>query len=341
MHSSARTVLPTADLQRFARKSKPDEVFVRTWREVSPQTHVVTLGWPPSHDFYTLRSGVTSPLFFVETVRQALAVLSHTSQEIPLDHRLGWEYAHYAFAPAALRERHAPTDVELRITHGDITRRRLGSVHLTARIDATCAGEPLGSSEIRYVTHPPAIYNRLRGEYADAQQAFATALPPAPPVPPSLVDRSAPGDVVIAPTARPHHYQLRTDTSNPVLFDHPHDHVPGMVLLEAAAQAVHASAPGHARPAAFDSTFLRYVEFDAPCWLDLTPKAPDGYGRSRLVVTGTQNGQEAFSTTVTLESTSVTVESASTLEATATTAVEPGGLARVDRAAVLDASPAQ
>ncbi|MER6015686.1 ScbA/BarX family gamma-butyrolactone biosynthesis protein [Streptomyces bluensis] len=347
MPSSAHIGLPTADLQRFAHKSKPGEVFVRHWREDSALPHVVTLDWPRSHDFYTLRSGATSPLLFVETVRQALAVLSHTTQDVPLDHRLGWEYAHYAFAPAAFREHRAPAHVELRVTHGDITRRRLGSIRLTARVEAACDGEPLGSAEIRYVTHPPAIYNRLRKKYADAQRAFAAALPPAPPVTPSLADRAGPGDVVIAPTSKPHRYQLRTDTSNSVLFDHPHDHVPGMVLLEAVTQAVHASVPGHAHPVVLDTTFLRYVEFDAPCWIDIAPKSPDKHGRSRLVVTGTQNGQETFSTTVTLESRTVALEptataamAAATTAPATTTAVEPADLVRLGGGTAPAARPA-
>ncbi|MFF7978845.1 ScbA/BarX family gamma-butyrolactone biosynthesis protein [Streptomyces sp. NPDC007901] len=302
MPSNPHTDLLTSDLQRFARKSSPGEVFVRDWHEDSPQTDVVHLGWPRSHAFYTLRSGVTSPLLFVETVRQALAVLSHATQDISLDHRLGWESARYTFTPAAFRKRETPADVQLRVRHSDVTRRRLGSVRLTAHIEATCDGEPLGSAEIKYVTHPPAIYNRLRKEYSDAQQAFAAALPPARPVPPTVVDRSHPGDVVIACTSKPHHYQLRTDTTNSVLFDHAHDHVPGIVLLEAVVQAAHASAPGHAQLTALDTSFLRYVEFDAPCWIDVTPKSPDDQHTSRLLVTGTQNGHEVFSTTVTFNS---------------------------------------
>jgi hypothetical protein len=301
MPSSALPTLATAELQQHARKSQQTEVFVRDWHEVSPGTHAVTLHWPRTHDFYTLRSGATSPMLFVESVRQALAVLTNSAHGIPLDHRLGWESVQCTLSPAALRPRTGPAVVELRITHSDISRRRLGSIRVAAQIDATCDGEPLGTSRIRYITYPPAIYNRLRREYADAGRAFAAALPPAPPVTPSLVDRTAPADVVIAPGSTPHRYQLRTDTTHSVLFDHPHDHVPGMVLLEAATQAVQASTPERApRTVAFDATFLRYVEFDAVCRLDVEPAAPDEHDREQFLVRGSQNDQEVFTTTVTL-----------------------------------------
>ncbi|OLZ67561.1 hypothetical protein AV521_24740 [Streptomyces sp. IMTB 2501] len=107
--------------------------------------------------------------------------------------------------------------------HSGIARRRLGTVRLTARIGATGGGEFLGSCGIRYVAHPP--------------------------VAPSLVDRTGPGDVVVAPPSRPHRRQLRTGFSNSVLLGHPHDRLPGMVPLGAATRAVRASASGHARPA--------------------------------------------------------------------------------------------
>ncbi|MCX2969368.1 MULTISPECIES: ScbA/BarX family gamma-butyrolactone biosynthesis protein [Streptomyces] len=298
----AVTPPPDPALGGYVRKSEPAEVFVRAWHTVSAHTHVVTLSWPRAHAFYTLDSGLTSPLLFTESVRQALAVLSHTVHEIPLGHRLGWEYVHSTVTTAALRDGARAPAVELRVTHTGVTRRRGGSVHLTAHVTGTRDGDPLGTAEIRYTTHPPAIYDRLRREYADARRAFANALPLPAPVAPSLVGRADPRDVVIAPTATRHRYQLRTDTAHSVLFDHPHDHVPGMVLLEAVSQAAQAEArPRRVLPVDFDSTFSRYVEFDAPCWLDVRPEPRDPSGRERVRVRGTQNDQEVFSSLTVLD----------------------------------------
>ncbi|WP_142212826.1 AfsA-related hotdog domain-containing protein [Streptomyces sp. SLBN-118] len=41
-------------------------------------------------------------------------------------------------------------------------------------------------------------------------------------------------DVVLAATDRPDRWQLRVDTTHPILFDHLVDHAPGMLLLEPA-----------------------------------------------------------------------------------------------------------
>ncbi|MFJ9210380.1 ScbA/BarX family gamma-butyrolactone biosynthesis protein [Streptomyces sp. NPDC102264] len=301
IHSAPSTPAPGPALKGYVRKSETDEILVRDWRNVSPETQIVTLQWPHIHSFYTLPGGATSPLLLTECIRQGLALLSHTVHDIPLDHRLGWEYARTTVARPALRPRSGPTTAELRITHTTVTRRRGGSVHLTAHINSTVGGEHLGTAEIRYTTHPPAIYRRLRREYADAGRAFGNALPPAPPATPGLVGRDDPGDVVIAPTGTAHHWQLRTDTSHSTLYDHPHDHIPGMVLLEAVSQAAQAEfgERGPVVPFDFDTVFSRYVEFDAPVWIDVAPETPDVLGRDRLRVTGTQNGRDVFRTAVT------------------------------------------
>lgn len=291
-----------AALHEYVHKIDASEILVRGWHAEATRSHVVTVEWPRAHPFYTLRGTVTSPLLFTESIRQALAVLSHTVHRIPLDHRLGWEYARFCVVAPLFRFPPVPATLRLRITHTSVRRRRLGSVQLTARIDASCPGAYVGSAEIGYVTHPPAIYSRLRGRYADADAAFRQALPPDPAVPAPRVGRLLARDVVLSPTADPRRWRLRTDTTHHVLFDHPHDHVPGMVLLEAVAQAAQAeAAPRRVLPVAFDTRFSRYVELDRPCWIETAPTAPDVLGRHRLKVDAVQDGRVVASTLVAVE----------------------------------------
>jgi hypothetical protein len=283
----------------LVRKTIAAQALVVSWREESATTQAVTLHWPGDHGFYTT-DGRYSPLLVTESIRQALALLSHTVHEIPLDHRLGWERLRSTVNEQQLHTSSEPAVVELVITHTALTRRRFGSVHLSAHVRATRAGHPLATADLDYTTHPPAIYDRLRGCYADARQAFARALPVPPPVPPEHVGRHLTHDVVLSPTATPHTWQLRADTSHPVLFDHPHDHIPGMVLLEAAAQAARVeTAPEPVDLVDFDSTFLRYVEFDRPCTLTARPGAPDAEGRSRIKVEARQMDHLVFTTHLT------------------------------------------
>ncbi|GCB87961.1 hypothetical protein [Streptomyces noursei] len=71
-------------------------------------------------------------------------------------------------------------EVELTITHAlPAARRKGGSVRLEAQITAVRDGQLLGAAHLRYTCHSPAIYERLRGQYADARAATSHAPLPA------------------------------------------------------------------------------------------------------------------------------------------------------------------
>lgn len=113
----------------------------------------------------------------------------------------------------------------------------------------------------------------------------------------------SPTDVVLSPAGEPHRWQLRLDTRHPVLFDHMVDHVPGMVLLEAARQAATATL-GHASlPLAVTSQFQRYVELDAPCLIEahrIPPTGTGAAGAESVLVTAHQDQTPVFRCTVTM-----------------------------------------
>lgn len=286
-------------LESLVGKSRPDETLVTDWSMVSDTLQRVTVRWPRDHSFYTA-NGRYSPLIFTESLRQALALLTHSVHEVPLTHRTGWEYFASCVDPAALAITPEPglETVTLLISHLSVKRRRLGSVHLTSTVEARRGEQPIGAAELRYSAHPPALYDRLRGTYAQASQAFGRALPLTPAVPAALVGRPYERDVVLSPTAAERTWQLRVDVGHGVLFDHPHDHVPGMVLLEAAVQAAQACADRPVVATAFETEFHRYVEFDRRCLVTAEHVAPDSAGRDRVRVTATQEGRPVFSATV-------------------------------------------
>ncbi|MEU1056248.1 ScbA/BarX family gamma-butyrolactone biosynthesis protein [Streptomyces sp. NPDC005876] len=279
------------------RKSVPGEVLVTDWGEIDGKDQRVTVGWPSGHSFY-VQGDNYSPLLFVESLRQALALLSHHVHRVPLGHRLGWEHIRCTVNRQALRADGRAADVVLRISHPSVRRRRLGSVQLTSRIEAQRAGAHLGTAELDYTAHPPALYDRLRGSHRDAAQAVARALPPAPPVPAAGAGREHERDVLLSPTGTPGTWRLRVDTGHRVFFDHPHDHVPGMVLLEAASQAARALADHPVTPVAFDARFLRYVELDRPCLVTAEPGPPGDPRGPQAHVTATQDGEPVFSSVV-------------------------------------------
>lgn len=281
--------------KRLVRKTDASEVLVTAWRGVSDHQHVVTTDWPLSHPFYTPEPDSHSALLFTESTRQALALLSHTEFGIPLDHRLGWDHVSCSTSSEGLLTAGGPAQVELHITHTSVSRRRLGCARLSAEIEATRGGTRVGTAQIRYTTYPEAVYRRLRGRYANAAECCARALRPGPPVAPGLVGREHTDDVVLSPTTRPDLWLLRADLGHSVLFDHPHDHIPGMVLLEAFTQAARSlRAPRPIQPVSFDAVFKRYVELDQPCLIEA-----EELDRSTVQLIATQGDTVAASALVT------------------------------------------
>lgn len=264
--------------KHLVRKTDASEVLITTWHGISDNKHVATIQWPPHHPFYTTQQEAHSPLLFTESTRQALALLSHTEFGIPLEHRLGWDHATCSTTPHGLRTTRTPAEIQLHITHTSIERRRRGCARLEAEIHATRDGTPVGTARIKYTAYPEAIYRRLRGHHASAEEASARALPPGPPMPPTQVGRERPHDVVLTPTPHPNLWLLRTDLTHPTLFDHPHDHIPGMVLLEAFSQAAHSlRTPQPIHPHAstsFHATFNHYTELDQPCLIKAHTPTP-------------------------------------------------------------------
>ncbi|WP_238698223.1 AfsA-related hotdog domain-containing protein [Streptomyces sp. E5N91] len=166
-------------------------------------------------------------------------------------------------------------------------------------MDVTRNGVPLGTACTRFAIQERAVYERLRGRYADIPGL--RVLPLAPPASPARVGRLRFEDVVLSATDMSDRWQLRVDPMHPILFDHPVDHAPGMLILEAARQAALAATdPLRGVVTGMETVFHRYAELDEPCWIaaNRLPGGPGGL--RRVTVTGEQQGRPVFTCTVTL-----------------------------------------
>ncbi|MEV7203438.1 ScbA/BarX family gamma-butyrolactone biosynthesis protein [Streptomyces griseoluteus] len=281
----------------FTHKTNPDETLLRSWRRTGTDTFTVTAAWPAAHRFYVSRLGLYDPLLLSETVRQTLPLLSHGAYRVPFGHQLLWKDFSWTLDPAAALADGDPAELELHIHCHEVTYRRERASAISATVEVERAGRHLATAHSRFTIQDRTVYNRLRGAYADATAATARAVPLPPPAGLSPFGRDRFEDVVLAATDRPDHWQLRVDTTHPVLFDHLVDHAPGMLLLEAARQAALATA--HPHPMAvtgMDSDFVRYAEMDAPCLL-VTERLTDP---DRVRVSAHQHDREIFTSLVTL-----------------------------------------
>lgn len=245
-HSASPVAALSSALPReYVHKSAHSEVLLTGWRTVAPDEYVVTAQWPRTHSFYTPDGGHHDPLLLAESVRQAIPLLSHVAYDVPFGHRQIWDTFSYSTNADALAVGSTPADISLHIRCSGISRRGRRLAGLTMHVTATRDGEFLGTAEAGFTNQPEAVYQRLRGRNGDLAEVAARTIPLPPPLTPRRVGRDRFHDVVLSPTSSTRRAQLRADVNHPILFDHPVDHAPGMLLLEAVRQAAYRCAfPG-------------------------------------------------------------------------------------------------
>jgi hypothetical protein len=153
-------------------------------------------------------------------------------------------------------------------------------------------GRELATAGASFRCMSPEAERRLRG---CRPVTVTRSVPPA--VDHGAVGHSSARHVVLAPPApgAADRWELRVDTAHPTYFDHPVDHVPGMVLLEAARQAAHLTTGWPtALLTGLGSRFVRYAELDSPCWIEAEAGTRPGAGRALVRVRGSQADRTVF-----------------------------------------------
>lgn len=297
--------LTTTVPKEYVHRASLAEVFLTGCTKQSGTRFELTGQWPRAHTFFQSADGKDhDPLLAAETFRQAGLFLAHSELGVPLGHHfVMWDLT-FSTQPRHLRVGPAPTDIELTAVCTDVKRRGSRTSGFRMQLSLRRKNKLVALGGGRFTCVPPAVYRRMRGtrlEQSRLHQASATRPQPKHDVlPPSAVGRLRTSDVVLSPTSRPDQWLLNPDPGHPVLFDHSGDHLPGMVLLEAARQAAcrHAG-PDAVTPSAMSTEFHRYAELDEPCWIEAAPVPSQGRAGTAVQVTGRQGPHRVFTSTVT------------------------------------------
>jgi 2-oxo-3-(phosphooxy)propyl 3-oxoalkanoate synthase len=277
--------------RRFVHRASVAEVLITGFAaDDRPNTFLLAAQWPRGHSYYGTSFGVHDPLLFAETVRQAGLMVGHAGYSIPLDHAFVMRQMAYEIGPAGLLCEGAPTNIILAVNCYDLRYRKdqLQGYRYVVELRRGLETVGVGSSETLCVT--PATYRRLRGGAGVAPVVTPTRLPE--PVSPALVGKKIRADVVLTPTDTENTWLLRCDPTHPVLFDHPVDHVPGMVIIEAMRQAAHCALyPGRSTMIRFSTNFERYAELSEPTLVRAFPDGTEADGSVRVRVELTQGGE--------------------------------------------------
>ncbi|MGW2249988.1 ScbA/BarX family gamma-butyrolactone biosynthesis protein [Kitasatospora sp. NPDC001660] len=316
----AKPRLTTTVPKEYVHRACHAEVFLTGSEQLTDTAFTVTAQWPRAHTFFSTPDGTRhDPMQAAETVRQAALYLAHTRFGVPLDHKFMMWNLDVATRPRQLVIGATPTDLTLEARLVAQPRSRT-TIDFTMSVTVRRGPHVAATGQGCFTTVSDATYRRLRGARrspgtdgtagtagtagipgSDASEQLAPA--PAPvdrPLPPARVGRLRPADVVLTASEEPGTWHLTPDPWHPILFDHAIDHIPGMVLLEAARQAANAlTSPVTIAPTAMTTTYHRYAEHDAPTTVTARLTHADDPDALTAVVTGRQHGAPIFTTVIT------------------------------------------
>ncbi|MFC5213452.1 ScbA/BarX family gamma-butyrolactone biosynthesis protein [Streptomyces coerulescens] len=267
------------------------ETFLTGLTAGEPDRFTVFAEWPRAHQLHVSPDrSAYEPLLVAETARQAGTLLAHTAYDVPLGHQFVLKEARISAFTERLAVGRTPAEPVLHVSVTDVDHRGARPAGFRYEAEIRLDGEPVAAAEMAATWTSAAAYRRLRG---GRTAATVSPLPAPPGLPPAAVDRALPEDVVLAPSGHPDRWRLRVDTGHAVFFDHPLDHVPGMLLLEATRQAVRArTADGPRTPVSFHALFHRYTELDLPAWIEAFDKT--GAHGADIQVLGHQGDSTVF-----------------------------------------------
>ncbi|MFH9944536.1 AfsA-related hotdog domain-containing protein [Streptomyces murinus] len=296
--------------RRLLHRRALSEVFLTDSVAVDRQRFLAGAQLPSSHAYFTDHLGhtVIDPVLLLECARQIETHGAHTHLGVDSDTKFVLQS--WSMRLPGLFTAHSGDPAELT---AEVTTDRPADTTTPARsvtygMRFLLAGEELGEACMTVGYLSSSTYSFVRSkrrgsppvssdDVATLPATVASAdLGRANPVNALLVDPVRDGEGILA--------GIRIPTDNPSMFDHAQDHLPGMVLTEAARQAaLLAGARLLDRPArattlvGFDLGFSKFAELDTPATVGVVPGAEkDGIQTFHVILR--QNGDELASGTV-------------------------------------------
>lgn len=201
--------------RRDVHKSSVAQVLVTDLVPVRSGVSMAAAQWPRTHPtFASDAAGRPHPLMFVETLRQAAICAAHREHGVPRDQHFVFQEIEARWSadqPPIPADRPATVVLAVGTSPRQVGRRTTGAA---VESEAWVGGIRIASARAAYRCLSSPAYARLRAaSRAYAREAVTAAHPP--------VDRG-PGV---------HVSRLHVDLRDPTFFDHPQDHLPGMLLI--------------------------------------------------------------------------------------------------------------
>jgi 2-oxo-3-(phosphooxy)propyl 3-oxoalkanoate synthase len=272
--------------REFVHRQAVSEVFLTSIAKDAPAEFTVSAQWPRWHVFYGgLSTGFDSAMV-VETLRQLTVLIAHTQLEVPLGRPFLMPQMAIQMVPGRHRDPSRPVEVT---AHVDVSEQRQtpnGLVAFRARAVFHADGGELAKGTAAARIIEPVVYNRFRRgipTVSDLSHAIH-------PVSADRVGHASSWNVVLGHATGLGRWPLRVDISHPILFDHPLDHVPGVLLIEAIRQALRLELcnPG-LDFADFDAEFLMLLDLGIEADVVLESLTEHGHAVTAVVSIRTED----------------------------------------------------
>jgi hypothetical protein len=278
--STSMTTWQAVD-RRQVHKAAHTEVLVTDVEPLAPDIYAVASQWPRLHALYQPTQDTSPhPLLFIETLRQAGIYITHRYLGVPLGHHFVFTSISASFlsAPPPPVQGHDRTVVlVIRVC---ASRRGTRFTGARLEIEAWSGAQRFATAMATYNCLSPAAYSRVRTPPAGVRPPAEQTTKPG--YPDGDLDRPLRGDT--------HRSMLAVDVEDPTFFDHPVDHLPGMLLIDAALRAAGVDDPRRwDRLLGLDLSFLRFAELDIPTAVTARVTRPRG-GSPHVEVEISQEG---------------------------------------------------
>jgi hypothetical protein len=259
-------------------RSAESEVLITSVSRDGDDAYLLAARWPRQHTFYqTDEAGRHDPMLIAETMRQAGIVVAHAGYDVPFGTQfIMADIYFYVVNATALIVGSGQPHIVVSLSCSEFVRRARLLRRARFHVDLLRDGVRFAYGSGLLVCLPAGAYERLQTRRGPPSLGPRRRLPR---VHPSVVGRRWEGDVLLCDGpdwgrgSSSASWQVQVDPAHPALFDHPLDHLPGMVQLEAFRQAALAltTPAGDANRHRFlgcDIRFLRMAPVHASvrCW---------------------------------------------------------------------------
>lgn len=252
--------------RRLVHRHSLSEVFLTDSTRLGRDCFGIGVQWPRWHVLYEGYAGYYDGHLVAETIRQISICIAHRYLKVPFEQKfLLSKMSLELISEEHWREAASTNVVAVVSTEGRFRKGLLSQLDAVSAFYVDGRLVARGSSVAQLVT--PRVYRRLRRNAPSLRVAAA----PRPEFlrSPSQLERN-----VVLDDSAPLPF-LVLDTHHPVFFDHPLDHVPGMLLFIAAQQAAQRAAGfGRSRILAMAGTFQQPIELWEAVALLAKPSRP-------------------------------------------------------------------